>query len=107
MISSKSDKYVCNKCDVICKRKSEWLRHTLTKRHSLNRNQTETKLVTVNEPYICCKCNKTYVTNSGLWKHKKTCVSNKEDDVKILTAMVIELLKSNKELQQQMLEVRN
>jgi DNA-binding FadR family transcriptional regulator len=54
-----------------------------------------------------CECNKKFNTHSGLWKHKNKCeyekivdtIQNKdEDDVKILTNMVLEVVKQNNDL---------
>jgi len=63
-----------------------------------------------NATYIC-KCNREYVSNSGLWKHKKMCSvenasvlsdePNKLNDVSYLTNLVLEVVKSNNELQKQ------
>ena len=74
-----------------------------------------------------CKCGKIYETNSGLWKHVKTCKGNIEiiyedkqysiikenpDIVDVLINenkefknVIIELLKNNSDLQKQMMEV--
>jgi len=85
---------------------------------------------------VCSKCNKSYESRSGLWRHQKTCtvIDNKSDNViicdsvnlddlkdpesiqlhileksssnedKILN-LVLELMKSNNELQKQILDV--
>ena len=109
-----TDTYTCKSCTIICKRKSEWTRHILTRKHilSLSGNLLETNLVTDFTAYVCSNCDKKYSTKSGLWKHKKICASDTAlnsqtapDEVKNLTNMVIELMKSNNELQKQMLEV--
>ena len=107
-----TDTYTCKSCAIICKRKSEWTRHILTRKHilSLSGNLLETNLVTDFTAYVCSICDKKYSTKSGLWKHKKICASDTAlnsqtapDEVKNLTNMVIELMKSNNELQKQML----
>ena len=112
-----TDTYVCKTCDIVCKRKSEWARHILTRKHilSLSGNNLEMNLVTDFKQHICSKCNKTYATNAGLWKHNKKCntdvntdihhAQTSQEDFKNLTSMVVELMKSNNELQKQMLEV--
>ena len=70
-----------------------------------------------------CLCGKTYVDNSGLWRHKKKCITNKKDE-KIYTPeiiepkiedkipetfdkemLIIQLLKQNQELQQSLIEL--
>jgi hypothetical protein len=72
--------------------------------------------------YICCNCNKQYINNSGLWKHKKKCLpfDNKKETKKlqniftptdgisqtsiITTDIFFEVLKESKELQQVLIE---
>ena len=57
----------------------------------------------------CTVCDKTYMTRAGLWKHKKMCnnVNNlltpqqPVNTVDLLSKMVIEIVKSNTELQRQ------
>ena len=113
-----TEKFSCNKCDVICRRKSEWERHLLTRKHRKGpfgnvqeENFTEPKKHK-------CICGKIYVTHSGLWKHNKICkyVSdvncpgvNKEDNFMNIILkenseiknMVIEVVKQNHELNKQ------
>jgi hypothetical protein len=70
-----------------------------------------------------CLCGKNYVDNSGLWRHKKKCITNKKDEklnipeiveTKIEDKMpetfdkemlIIQLLKQNQELQQSLIEL--
>jgi hypothetical protein len=51
-----------------------------------------------------CGCGKDFKTNAGLWKHKKKCTTE-VDGVNTLTKLVLELVKSNGDLQKQMLDV--
>ena len=82
--------------------------------------------------YTCVHCTKNYNSRVGLWRHKKECVNNKNyinetikmdssslssssslspssssstNDIKALTNLVLELVKSNQDLQHQMVEV--
>jgi len=69
--------------------------------------------------FVCKKCDKKYKSRKGLWGHNKTCdviikselqenniiPQNTPEEVKNLTTMVIELMKSNAVLQQQMIDV--
>jgi len=70
-------------------------------------------LSTINPPttFTCNNCNKEYKERTGLWKHKKRCSvenasvlsdePNKLNDVSYLTNLVLEVVKSNNELQKQ------
>jgi len=100
-----SSKYICNKCDYYTNRKSQYDRHLQTKKHNdTNGSFNDTKKV----PYIC-QCGKTYKYHTGLSRHKKKCTygnsyenpecSETNIDNVDLKEMVMELLQSNKELQ--------
>ena len=115
-------KFGCVLCNYRCSKESDFKKHIATLKH-INGNKME--IAGINKiagEVRCIRCNKQYKTTSGLWKHNKICVKmNTEtdnivisdttqvpattDDVKILTALVIELMKSNTELQKQMIDV--
>ena len=102
--------YVCTKCDYKCSYLSDWNRHTSTRKHIISQNGNNleingTKLVEKNnnEFHPCEVCKKEYKTLSGLWKHKKKCVENNivdssYNEIKILTNLVLEVVKQNQEL---------
>jgi len=60
-------KYVCIKCDYYTSNKKDFVKHENTLKHKMEINGNE-KI-----PLLCPFCNKSYKTNSGLWKHKKIC----------------------------------
>jgi len=115
------NKFYCNICNFKCKYKSNYDKHILTEKH-------KKKCIIVYEgeqeeiQYICCACNKQYINNSGLWKHKKKCLpfDNKKETKKlqnvftptdgisqtsiITTDIFFEVLKESKELQQVLIE---
>ncbi len=62
-------KYVCERCNFICSKKSNYEKHTMTAKHI-----TEKKGNVVSG-YNCEKCEKQFRTNSGLWKHTKKCAA--------------------------------
>ena len=105
-----STKFLCNKCDYICFRKSDFIKHLATDKHNGNGletfgNQNSQKLSTKFE----CICGKGYKNRSGLWKHKRICVESLHD--KIMTNdnadIVCELVKQNKELKDLLVEQNN
>jgi hypothetical protein len=57
-------------------------------------------------PEHVCECGSKYKHSSGLSRHKKTCNIDKQgpNEVIVLTNLVIELVKSNGDLQKQMLD---
>ena len=110
-------KFSCTTCDYSCSKESDYKKHLVTAKHlkRLDGNSLdnlENKKV-ANE-FTCQFCNKKYNTCSGLWKHNKVCseppiitehTPSSESEVKILTNIVLEIVKSHSELQKQMLEV--
>jgi hypothetical protein len=121
LISANSvSKYNCTNCNTICFKKNDWDRHLLTGKHQRkNGNAIELKILPKN---FICNCGKIYLTKSGLWKHKKTCdffiknievpaespididnnliniILKENSDIK---SLVLEIVKSNTELQKQ------
>lgn len=73
-------KYICQKCDYSCNKKSHFEQHLRTDKHKWKH------LVTQNSPFSC-PCGKAYKSRNGLWKHKKKCKaydnSNNEDENKL------------------------
>ena len=116
----KVKKYLCEKCDFKCKKESDYKRHLNSIKHNKNENNE-----TDNQNKLrCVRCNNQYKTNSGLWKHNKICNSNiindnfteskneniiiqdsSQNEIKVLTNLVLELVKSNHDLQKQMIDV--
>jgi hypothetical protein len=115
-------KFGCELCNYRCSKESDFKKHIATLKHINGNKQEIAGTNKIADEVRCIRCNKQYKTTSGLWKHNKICVKmNTEtdnivisdtthvpsttDDVKILTALVIELVKSNTELQKQMIDV--
>jgi hypothetical protein len=107
-------KYECLLCDISCSKKNDWDRHLLTRKHlkHINGPLEETNIP---QKDFTCKCGKKYVNNSGLWKHAKVCkndnieneiithniIDSTSNEIKLLTNLVLEMVKSNGELQKQ------
>ena len=64
------DTFECKKCNYITGDKSDYIKHLLTRKHkNSDKNDENTQI------YICQNCTKQYKTYSGLWRHKKICIS--------------------------------
>jgi hypothetical protein len=122
-------KIVCDVCDYKCCKKSDMNKHFNSQKHTRNINGNICNSEFANTELKCINCNKLYKSRVGLWRHKKTCnieeniklseltliekMSNKNDekiDLLIndnvdLKNIILELVKSNTELQKQMLDV--
>jgi hypothetical protein len=98
--------YKCICCDFKCSYMSDWNRHVTTRKHlvSLRGNNLEMKLGEKNERieiHQCTNCNKIYKSSSGLWKHNKKCVNNKND----ILFLVKDIVKQNQDLQKQIIDI--
>ena len=91
--------FSCEKCDYTCFSKKDFNKHLSTRKHTMDKTDKE-KIPKSPLTYACCVCNKTYKYQSGLCKHKKTCVNPQQeiiptDDIHVLTELVKELVSSN------------
>ena len=74
--------YECKCCDYNTCNKYDYEKHTKTIKHISNdlamvNGDLAIKIAKKSQQhnFICINCNKAYNDNSGLWRHKKTCVS--------------------------------
>jgi hypothetical protein len=107
-LQNSCNKYCCEKCNYVTERKSSYDTHLTTRKHKTailgkqNLQKTCTNL-------ICEKCDKTYKDYSGLWRHKKKCISstnekNELDMFELSKEQIFNILKHNNELQQMLIE---
>ena len=104
----KTTKFNCFLCDFKCSHSSDWNRHILTTKHKMVTNGNQLSTVSI-ITYVCL-CGTTYKHSSGLSRHKKTCnstittpiIANETSELKYL---VLEMVKTNTELQKQILEL--
>ncbi len=112
MTQKNAEYFICEKCDFVCSKKSNYERHILTRKHK-NDDKKEQKGAEQN----VCICGKSFKYRQGLFVHRKTCIdyekSNTTDGVileteinkkidsttdKELKELVKELIKQNGEL---------
>jgi len=107
--------FICEYCQYKCYKKSDYDKHLTTSKHkkksSLNKNEQETLTPIL---FMCKNCNKTYKGRNGLWYHEQKCgmykientiIDSSSNEIKVLTDLVLELVKSNNDLQKQMIEL--
>jgi hypothetical protein len=95
--------YYCNLCDYSTCRKSSYEEHLTTAKHQKSIISNENPA----NPFVCQICQKIYKDNSGLWRHKKKCKLEENDDLKIselTTESILNIIKQNSEFQQMLLE---
>ena len=116
--ANSAKKYKCEFCNISCSKKNDWDRHINTLKHKRKSDLQNLEMNNSAKNYEC-KCGKIYHTNCGLWKHmrKTNCkinstiidenkVINSPNNVKVLTNLVLEVVKSNSELQKQTQEMQ-
>jgi hypothetical protein len=118
-----AEKRVCEICDFICSKKSDWDRHVLRRKHVRNTQEYTNDIIKTQKNAHTCNCGKIYKYYSGLWKHSKICdyiitdssnneindLSNNEIstvEVSYLTNLVLEVVKNNSELQKHTNEIQ-
>ena len=109
--------FYCESCDFECRKKSNYDKHLLTRKHKIRTNSNE-KNAEISKAFICTTCGKSYASRSSLWYHNKKCnhtscedkitisetkpVSSKEntsnDSNDLLKDMLIKVIDENKEL---------
>jgi hypothetical protein len=90
-------KFVCEKCDYRCSKKSSWSQHTLTSKHI----KANFGLMTANEKYACENCDVKFSHKSSYCRHKKKCQETKIDLYKSESNdkdLIMILVKQNSEL---------
>ena len=102
--------FECKSCVFLCFNKKDYKRHLVTRKHTIANNANENNpLIPI--VYSCNICAQTYKHRSSLCKHKKQCkpVVNTPlpptNETQSLCELVKELVKSNQELQKQVIEL--
>jgi hypothetical protein len=104
--------YLCERCNIKTSNKKDYNKHLMTAKH-LKKVDGNIK-IEKNPQNNSCDCGKKYKNYSGLWKHKKKCINtflptsinetiidSSNNEIKVLTTLVLELVKNNTELQKQ------
>ena len=102
-------KFICENCQFVCSKQSDYDRHISTRKHTTVFNGTN------NTPLHKCVCGNEYKHKSGLYRHKRVCdkIDNSErvtgtaivqPTQTVDTTVVIELLKQNQEFKDLMVE---
>jgi hypothetical protein len=112
--TKKSHKYGCDFCNYNTDNKKDFFKHLSTSKH--NKILFSQKK---SQDFIC-ECGNKYIHRQGLWKHQQTCgiineeiteekptTVTSESELKILTNLVLDVVKQNKELISQNQELTN
>jgi hypothetical protein len=120
MFTQKSQKslnyFRCEKCDYNTCKKADYNKHLLTSKHqNVDKMLTNVYIDTTNvsPAKYSCDCGKEYKHRQCLYVHKKKCKieaivnpnNNDDSDVKVLTGLVLEVVKQNQELTNKIIEL--
>jgi len=101
--------FCCNYCNYKTSHKSKYDRHLLTAKHikKVNGNVLETQMSEKDiNIFACKKCNKEFLSRSGLWKHNNNCKvelveslnDTSNNQLPISNDVIMKLLNDNQEL---------
>jgi hypothetical protein len=116
-------KYTCKECEIETNNKKDYNKHIMTSKHKDRTiiNNLEQEIPKKNI-YKCNNCNKIYKARNSLWYHEQRCIKphtssqnivfqvyeknpiisdSSSNEIKVLTNLVIEVMKTNTELQKQ------
>ena len=106
-----ANKYVCECCHFLCSKKYNYDAHILTRKHLINTNFTAKQVKP--EFYKCKFCAKEYTSRYGLWYHNKKCTESLQNtnsieinDSENFKKLILEVIKSNSDLQKQNTELQ-
>ena len=111
----KIPKFSCEYCEYITNNKKDFSKHLSTSKHKNETNETKSETKNPQKsPDHNCLCGKNFNSRTSLWRHRKTCDfennNNQEliinpEDISNFTQIIMEVMKSNNELQKQMVEL--
>ena len=107
-----AEKFMCETCDFKCNKHSNYTNHLLTAKHKKRTNLNILEQKNAGPKYVCKYCEKVYKARNSLWYHenrcdKKTCNNTILDPTEILDddnkliSLILDVVKSNSELQKQ------
>ena len=99
-------RFVCEICDFKCYMKCDWDKHIMRPKHinAVSGNNMETKKL---KKTYTCECGKSFLSNSGLWKHKKSCITEEpleHSDFDNPENLIKYLMKENSEFKQLLID---
>jgi hypothetical protein len=74
-------KFNCEFCDYETSKNSDYQKHLKSWKHIGNTTDINGYPKIAKAKYICKNCDKEYIYNSGLWKHKKVCIASDISEV--------------------------
>jgi len=98
-------KFCCEKCDFNSSKKSHYIEHLSTLKHKNtllgDAPETVSGIFRPDGKFNCNICSRAYKSRNGLWKHKKTCLQDKDCDKESIISdkeLMMMLIKQNEKL---------
>jgi hypothetical protein len=113
--------FLCNNCNFVCSKQSNYDKHVSTLKHKIRTNTNEYEQKNAEKKSYDCQCGKSYKHASSLWNHKAKCdflqnnsdenhYENSNNQLQIavekpeITQIILELVRENKELKTMLVE---
>ena len=113
--------FLCNNCNFVCSKQSNYDKHVSTLKHKIRTNTNEYEQKNAEKKSYDCQCGKSYKHASSLWNHKAKCdflhnnsdenideTSNNQLQIAVekpeITQIILELVRENKELKTMLVE---
>lgn len=105
-----AQKFICEKCNFSCSKKSNYDKHLLTRKHKIVTNSDKKMPKNAENERYECVCGKSYKYRQGLSNHKKICNFNVDEEKKknlekiekeedsTYKKMYMDMIEENKEL---------
>ena len=113
-------RFCCDTCGIKTNNKKDYTKHCATAKHNNRTKMGKIEQKCPLDMYACKLCSKEYKARNSLWYHEQKCtvkenteshnteittIASDETNISNLSNIVIELIKSNTDLQKQMMEV--
>ena len=99
-------RFCCDKCDFKCYMKCDWDKHIMRPKHINAVSGNNMEIIKLKKTYTC-ECGKSFLSNSGLWKHKKSCITEEplqHSDLDNPENLIKYLMKENAEFKQLLID---
>ena len=111
-----SVKFNCDTCHYNCSKKSEWIKHTLTRKHINRTNNNDLEQINLQKSpkKFVCECGKEYSARNSLWYHKKNCSiiqvvntpnTNNTHSTDIDKELLIKMLLKNQDVMDKLMDI--
>ena len=122
ILQKNANLYSCSSCDFTCSKQSNYDSHILTRKHKILTNTYE--ILPKNASMHICSCGKQYKHRQSLYNHKTQCLHTQEisvvleihndyttqisnNDDKMQTNLILELVKQNQEFKNLLIQQSN